>query len=126
MDLAEIGQLADKLEVARAKRIAADKVAADLKTEETKLKALLIHEMETNALSSVGGKHCVVNRIVKQRCYAKSWPDLYEYIKEHDAFDLLHRRITDSAVMLRKDDGIEVPGVGLMDYSHITFAKART
>jgi hypothetical protein len=126
MDLAELGQLADDLEAARAERIEADKRAAELKSRETQLKTTLIAEMEANNLSSVGGKSCVINRITKQRAFAQDWPTIYEYIHKNDAFDLLHRRLTDSAVMLRKDDGIDVPGVGIMDYSHITFAKART
>lgn len=126
MDLAELGALADRLDDARQRRIAADKIAADLKSEETRLKTALISEMEANDLSSVGGKTTVVNRITKQRAIAQDWNEIYKYISEHDAFDLLHRRLTDSAVLLRKDDGVDVPGVGLMEYSHITFAKART
>lgn len=126
MDLAELGALADRLEDARQRRLAADKIAADLKSEETRLKTALISEMEANDLSSVGGKVCVINRIVKQRAIAQNWDEIYKYIAEHDAFDLLHRRLTDSAVLLRKEDGVDVPGVGIMDYSHITFAKART
>jgi hypothetical protein len=124
MDLAELGQLADQLEVKRQERLAADKKAAALKSEESALKAQLISEMEENNLSSVGGQICIVKRTTKERAIASSWPDIYSYILEHDAFDLLHRRLTDSAVLLRRDDGVEVPGVSLMEYSHITYAKA--
>ena len=126
MDLAELGALADRLEAARAKRLEADKIAASLKSDETRLKTELINQMEANDLSSVGGKSCVINRSVKERAIAQDWSKIHEYIRENDAFDLLHKRLTDSAVLLRKDDGVDVPGVGLMEYSHITFAKART
>lgn len=126
MDLAELGELADRLEVARAKRLAADKIAANLKSEESKLKYALISEMEVNHLSSVGGDSCVITRITKKRATAGNWAELHEYIRENDAFDLLHRRLTDSAILLRLDDGIEIPGVNIMEYSHITYSKART
>lgn len=126
MNLTELGTLADQLEAKRNERIAADKIAAALKSEESILKHTLISEMEACNLSSIGGKSCVINRSVKERVIASNWDELYQYIKEHDAFDMLHRRITDSAVLLRRDDGVEVPGVGYMEYSHITFAKART
>jgi hypothetical protein len=124
MDLAELGRLADDLEVARQNRLAADKIAASLKSEENSLKAQLIAEMEENNLSSVGGESCIVKRTVKQRAIAADWTQIYGYILEHDAFDLLHKRLTDSAILLRKEDGVEVPGVTLMDYSNITYSKA--
>lgn len=126
MDLAELGILADRLEDARSDRLAADKIAEALKSEENKLKAVIIAEMEENDLASIGGKSCVINRSVRTRAIASDWPAVHAYIREHDAFDLLHKRLTDSAVMLRKDDGVDVPGVSIMEYSHITFAKART
>ena len=124
MDLAELGQLADRLELARAERLAADKWAASLKSAENQLLAQLIAEMEENNLSSVGGESCIVKRTVKQRAIASDWGQIYEYIRANDAFDLLHKRLTDSAVLLRKEDGVEVPGVALMDYSNITYSKA--
>ena len=126
MDTKELGELADQLEAVRAERIDADKKAASLKSRETELKYTLINEMEANDLSSVGGKSCVINRQVKERVIATDWDAFYSYVKENDAFDMLHRRITESAVLLRREDGVEVPGVGYMEYSHITFAKART
>jgi hypothetical protein len=126
MDLKTLGELADKLEAAKEKRIKADKRAAELKSEENRIKDIIISEMEANSLSSVGGKACVINRTVKSRAIATDWDKLYGYIKENDAFDLLHKRLTDTAVKLREDDGVHVPGTALMDYSHLTYGKART
>jgi hypothetical protein len=124
MDLAELGLLADQLHEKRAERLAADKIAAALKLDEHVLQQQLIAEMEENNLSSIGGELCIIKRTVKQRAIAGDWPEFYAYIKENDAFDLLHKRITDSAVLLRMADGVEVPGISLMDYSHITYSKA--
>ena len=47
MDLAELGRLADNLDAARALRLAADKTAASLKSEENALKAQLINKLAT-------------------------------------------------------------------------------
>ena len=124
MDLAELGQLADQLELKKNERIAAGKIEAGLKSEEEALKAELIAEMEENNLSSVGGKSCIVKRTVKQVAFATDWTDLYGFIKEHDAFDLLYKRIATGPVLLRKEDGIEIPGIGLYDKSTITYSKA--
>ncbi len=126
MDLAELGSLADRLEAARASRLEADKVATSLKVDENQIKSVIIAEMEENNLSSVGGKSCVINRSVRTRAIAGDWSKIHEFIRVNDAFDLLHKRLTDSAVILRKEDGVDVPGVNIMEYSHITFAKAKT
>lgn len=126
MDLAELRLLADRLQKVRADRLAADKIAADLKSEEDRLKNVLIDEMEKADLSSIGGKTVVVNRAPRQRAIATDWSKLYDYIKKHDAFDLLHRRVTDAAVKLRQEDGINVPGVTMMDYSHLSYGKPRS
>ena len=126
MDLAELGALADRLEATRQDRLAADRIAATLKSDENKIKAEIIAEMEENNLSSVGGKVTVINRITKQRAIASDWPEIYKFIHDNDAFDLLHKRLTDAAVKVRLDDGVIVPGVTMFDYSHITYAKART
>jgi hypothetical protein len=39
------------------------------------------------------------------------WEEVYKYIKANDAFDLLQRRLTETAVKLRWDDGIRLPGI---------------
>ena len=124
MDLAELGNLADTLHAKRADRLAADKIAAKLKSEEYALQMQLISEMEGNDLSSIGGTECIIKRKVHQRAVAGNWTEIYQYILEHEAFDLLHKRLTDSAILLRKDDGVDVPGVTLLDYSKITYSKA--
>ena len=124
MDLAELGNLADQLSAKRDDRLVADKIAAALKSEEYALQQQLIHEMEENDLSSIGGTECIVKRSIKERAVAGDWTQIYGYILEHDAFDLLHKRLTDSAVLLRREDGVEVPGVTVMEYSKITYSKA--
>jgi len=124
MDLAELGNLADQLHAKRDDRLAADKIAAALKSEEYALQQQLISEMEENDLSSIGGTECIIKRTTKERAIAGDWPAIQAFIVEHDAFDLLHKRLTDSAILLRRDDGVEVPGVTLMEYSKITYSKA--
>lgn len=48
-----------------------------------------------------------------QKPFISSFSDLESYIIEHGALDLLQKRLTESAVRLRWEDGIEIPGVGV-------------
>lgn len=124
MDLAELGSVADRYHKVRQDRLAADKVATKLKTEEDSLAQLLISEMRESEISSIGGKIAIIKRTTKEIPFATDWESLYSYIKEHDAFDLLHKRIGVGAAQLRKDDGVEVPGLGWMERDSLTISEA--
>lgn len=41
----------------------------------------------------------------------EDWDAALKFIKENEAVDMLQRRVTESAVMARWDDGITVPGM---------------
>jgi len=50
----------------------------------------LCKELNTNTL---GTDHGTVIRSVKSRYWTNDWDSMYQFIKEHDAFGLLERRI---------------------------------
>lgn len=56
-----------------------------------------------------GGYHLRVETKKVPRC--TDWPGFHAYVKETGAFDLLHRRLTETAIMARLDDGEYVPGI---------------
>lgn len=124
MDLAELGALADLYEETRQQRLAADRVAAGLKSEETKLKQALIDAMRTGDLSSIGGKVAIAKRHQKRRAIAQDWPAVYGYIFREQAMDVLEKRLLQSGIAARWEDGVEVPGVGVFEYDEITISKA--
>jgi hypothetical protein len=126
LELKELGALTDRLHKVREDRIAADKVAASLKEEEQRLYGVVVAAMEEQELSSVGGKVAIVHRGIKRQPYAMDWDRVYKYITENEAYDLLHKRLTFSAVLDRLDDGEHIPGIGVQELSFLTYAKART
>jgi hypothetical protein len=42
---------------------------------------------------------------------ATDWPTVWEYVRENNAFHLLHKRLTTLAVKELWDAGLDVPGV---------------
>lgn len=125
MELSEIAHKIDLLYEKRAARIAADKAAADLKKEETKLSEEVLQMMREHDLSALGGNRCTVKVRVERKPTVADWTALYEYIKEHDAFDLLHKRLTEGAVKLRAEDDVQVPGVGWFEKESLTYSDKR-
>jgi hypothetical protein len=109
----ELSALADHYWSTRTKRLAADKVAAEFKTEEAKTEALLISEMRSAGLTAIGGQ-LVRLALPVEPDYAPAvtdWQKFYDYIVETNDFSLLERRVGRAAVKERWLADEQVPGV---------------
>jgi hypothetical protein len=123
MELSELAVMADSYIIARDSRLAADKQADQLKKVEVKLKEALLDEMIHCGVSTVGGQLKRVTRRPKTRAVAGNWAEIYEFISENAAFDLLQRRLSDPAVSQRVEDGVTVPGVEFVEINDLSVSK---
>jgi len=112
MDLADLKATARKYEYAKAERLAADRVARDLKTKEDELHAAIVHHCSTNGGAGVDMGDVLVEYSAVDQPVGEDWPAIHQYIRDNDAIDLLHKRLTVTAVKLRWDDDVEIPGIG--------------
>jgi len=94
---------------ADAERLALDRASKSLKKRVDELSARIIALMSVSGLTSVDGAH--IEEV--QKPYISNFTELEGYIIEHGALDLLQKRLTESAVKLRWEDGIQIPGVGV-------------
>ncbi len=115
MDKVNLPEYVDKLHTLRQARLAADKESRKLKKQEDDVNAFIIAEMREKAITEAHGELLVVELDVKEKGSVEDWDALWSYIRENDAFELLHKRLTDSAVKERWDAGEEVPGVEKVD-----------
>jgi hypothetical protein len=109
----DLVDLFHRAKAAETARLALDREARLLKSEEDGLKALLhqtMSDMGLTELNTPEGKAVITE---KQKPYISDFAALEGYIREHGALDLLQKRLTESAVKLRWEDGIQIPGVGL-------------
>lgn len=60
-----------------------------------------------------GPYNVVVSRKSVPRC--TDWPNFYAYVKQTNSFDMLHKRLTETAVMARIEAGEYVPGLAFDD-----------
>lgn len=109
----------------RDKRLAADKVAADLKSQETDLKTQIIHKMQDRHLTALGGNKGITTLTIKKKPQAQDWTLVYEFIRERNAFHLLHKRLTEEAVKEYWNEEIPIPGVIEVDVYDLTISKAK-
>lgn len=125
MEIKDLAATVDEFHAKRQARLEADKLAAALKKEESKFKALIIATLREQEVDVVGGKELTVTLVTKQKPTAADWEALYAYIKENDAFDLLHRRLTEKAVKERWGNDEVVPGVIEVDIDDLSLSTVR-
>lgn len=112
LSASELGELADIYHTVRADRLAADKVAGTLKSNESSAEALLIEQMRSQEITACGGQRLRVALGAPDMVPAvKDWDKYYAYILETGDFSLLERRPGKAACRERWDDGQQIPGV---------------
>lgn len=114
-------ELIDAWGTARTARLAEQKKVDVLEDNEKKLKAQVIAKMKAANATSMGGLKYGANRDPnKTKPVAGNWKDIYSWITANDAFDILQKRLTETAVQARLDEGIEIPGIIQMPIDDVT------
>lgn len=120
--IAASAALVDAYILKRTERLLADKVAENLKKEETALQKQLIDICIKAGTKALGGTKGIANYERKHKPNVTNWDQLYQYIKEHDAFELLQKRLGEAAVAERWEDNIVIPGVSTWPVDVITIS----
>lgn len=120
MDATEITRRVDEYIELRTRRKALAAQVAEMEKNEKKLKASLIELSFALQAKTMGGNLGHVQRQRKPKPVPKNWDLVYAYIKQFDAFDLLQKRLTETAVKSRWEDGVDVPGIEAFPVDDLT------
>jgi len=123
MELAELAVLVDDFTAANQERLAADKVAKELKKVETALHDRIIAELIRNEARMCAGQTKRVTLQTVSKPQAVDWPAIHEYMVSHDAMDLLQRRLAVGAIDDRIEEGEEIPGIEFIQVNKLSVAK---
>lgn len=109
----ELAQLADHYWTTREKRLAADRVAKDLKDEESRTEATLLKEMREQQLTAIGGKlvRLAIPTVPDYVPAVQDWAALYKHIQATGDFSLLQKRVGTTACKERWEANETIPGV---------------
>lgn len=110
---ASLAACADLLYKLRQERLAADKVAAELKSRETMLVEHLIATLPKSSATGISGKVATAKIELKTTVSVNDWDKLYAYIVKNQkkgAFALMQRRVSVGAVEEIWNTGKAVPG----------------
>ena len=104
----------------REERLAADKVAQALASEEYVLKHQLIKAMQDAELSVCGTDGYQFTKREKQRINVDDWNLLDSFVLETGNLAFLQRRIAEGSIFEVLESGILVPGVSIVTYDDLS------
>ena len=123
MSIEKLPAMIDQLYELRELRLQHQRQTDKLKKQETELQQEIIMAMAESGMTSAGGAHAKATYKVVDKPVAANWDEVYHYIAENDAFDLLQRRLGEGAVKARWEDGITIPGVTAFPVDKLTLSK---
>jgi hypothetical protein len=114
---------ADLLYTTREQRLALQKQVDELKALETRLKEFFIDTLPKSQATGVAGKLARVTVVQKTSPIVEDWEAFYAYVKKNNAFELMQKRLSDTAVKERWEDGKTIPGVTVNHYVDVSLNK---
>ena len=119
----DLGTAIDKLYALRAERLEAEKQIKVMKSNELALRITIKRLLDAASLEGGRGISASASIQYSTEPTAKDWSAIYFYIRENDAFDMLQRRLSSTAVKDRWDSGIIIPGIEKFDTWDLSVTK---
>ena len=119
-----IGDKIDKLYELRAIRLDLSREVDEMKAKEVAMKQDIMDELDAVGLAKATGQKATAGRTCKIQPTVLDWDQVFDYIKNNDAFDLVQRRISNLAWKERLDSGILIPGTESIDVWDLSLTKS--
>lgn len=107
----EFRNIVEEYVATKAQRLQMQKLTDALEVKEKQLKESIIQALRNKDLKPLGEAASKVTLSSKDKPTVSDWPKVYDFIYANHAIDLLQKRLTETAVKLRWDDNISIPGV---------------
>jgi hypothetical protein len=109
----------------RAQRLILDKEAASLKETEDDIGKVIISKFREGNITAQGATNGLIKMTEYEEPLAEDWDQIRTYIIQKNAWELVHKRITVTAVKERWEAGEQVPGVGRMTKYKLSVSGAK-
>jgi hypothetical protein len=107
----------------RAQRLVLDKQADDLKAQEDGLKDVIVSKLREGGMKAIGAANGLVKMSETDEPTATDWPAFWAYIRETGNFEMLHKRVTVTAVKEHWEAGETIPGIGKTTVYKLSVSK---
>jgi len=122
-----ISELIDEIVRVKAEREGLNTISSELTSRLTKLERDLMELMAsagTTKAASNAGHSCKVEK--KSYPAIKDWTLFYDYVTKTNSFDLLHKRLSNTAFRDRWAAGEEIPGTSSSEIWEVSITKSRS
>jgi len=111
----------------KAQMEALDRQLAELEEQRTEIRLAIKDQMRALGLTSVQTSSGTVSLMKKTRYNTQDWDSFKSFLLEHQAIDLLEKRIaqTNMAQFLEENPGVVPPGLNSVTEFDIRVTKAR-
>lgn len=118
-----IGSLIDQLYATRSLRLEVEKTVKNYKTQEAALRIQIIRTLGDIGLD--GGKGTTATAAIVKDVVPRvdDWDKVYEYIETHEAFEIMQRRVSATAIRDRWDAGEDIPGIEKVETVDLSLTK---
>lgn len=106
-------QLAKVYVKIRDKRRALEKEAAELKEKENTIAAEMLEICKEQGAQTIRTEYGTISRRTNKNYWTSDWDSFFKFIKEHDAFALMYRRINSESMsqFLEENPDVLPPGL---------------
>jgi hypothetical protein len=124
-----LGECIDLAYTKREERLQLQRQAKELEKFEDALNEHVLQMFTETDLNGAKGQICTAAIMKSEKPVIDSddpeaWDKYLLYVKEHNAFELLHKRITQTAVMDRLSNGEQIPGIKVITETKLSLTKA--
>lgn len=118
-----IGLCADEYSAVRALRLAMENMTKAVKARETEIQEHIINNLSKSSDTGASGLKYRAQIVMKDTVNIEDWSLLTGYILENDRFDLVQKRLGETAAMDLIADGVDIPGVRKMKIPKVSITK---
>jgi len=121
-----IGEVADELYKVREARLALEKEVGEFKSAEARLKEQAIGLLNEQKLTSGSGGLATISIKPTPVPVVEDWIEVYQYIYENEAYDLLQRRVAVRSWSDRvEEDQASIPGIRTETITKVSLTKSK-
>lgn len=122
-----VGRCADLYHDVRELRLLMEKEVEAVKARETEIQEHIINNLSKSDDTGAAGLRYRAQVRTEDKPQVSDdkggWPALWAYIKKHDRFDLLQKRLGEKAIADMWDAGESVPGVAVVHVPKLSITK---
>ncbi len=124
MRIKELGSTIDELYALRERRLDIEKTVKELKSQEHELRQELIGILNESGLAKASGHQATASIRTSTVPIVTDWDQVWEYVADHDRFDLLQKRLSTVAWRDLQESGTLVPGTESIEDVDISLTKS--